>query len=65
MSTLVSTRIKGPLLKEVEQIAAATDLGMADLARLGLKRVVREYKETGGLRLLEPAPSTQKKGGRK
>ncbi len=67
MSTLVSTRIKDPvLLREVEGIVSATDLGMADLLRMGLRHVVREFKVTGELKIPEipPTPTPKRKGAR-
>lgn len=62
MSTLVSTRIKDPLLKEVEEITNATDLGIADLLRLGLRRVVAEFRETGGIRIVTASTSRTEQG---
>lgn len=51
MSNLISTRINDPLLNEVNKIAKATDLVTSDLLRLGLRHLVNEFRETGGIRI--------------
>lgn len=49
-----ATKLPPALHAEAEKTASATGLRMADLLRIGLARVLSEYRETGKIVLTKP-----------
>lgn len=47
------------LLADIEAVMAATHLGIGDLLRTGLHRVIAEFKTTGGVWAVNPEAQAQ------
>lgn len=57
MKQKVTTVLEGRLKAEADELAARTNMGMADLLRIGLTKLAIEWRRTGTIKIEElPEP---------